>query len=89
MNSAHHAPSAYNFGILDVMRLENDVDAEWRTVQTYFPHGASGYWSRMYNGPSNYQAENGWNGGISRHKMKSKALRNKKQIRRSISRVIR
>lgn len=57
-DSAHHAPRDYNFGILDVMRVENDVDAEWRTVQTYFPHGTRGFWSRMYNGPSDYRAEN-------------------------------
>lgn len=58
MNSAHHAPpNEYNFGLLVVNRLENGADGEWRTVQIYFPHQARGYWSRMYNGPAGYLAE--------------------------------
>ena len=60
MNAAHHSPpNEYNFGLLVVNRLENGADDEWRTVQIYFPHSARGYWSRMYNGPSDYRAE-GW-----------------------------
>jgi hypothetical protein len=59
MDAAHHAPSnEYNFGLLVVNRLENGADGEWRTVQTYFPHRTRGYWSRMYNGPADYRAEN-------------------------------
>nr|DAK39199.1 MAG TPA: shufflon protein [Caudoviricetes sp.] len=60
MDAAHHAPpNEYNFGLLVVNRLENGTDGEWRTVQIYFPHSTRGYWSRMYNGPSDYRAE-GW-----------------------------
>nr|WP_315410990.1 hypothetical protein [uncultured Selenomonas sp.] len=59
MDAAHHAPSnEYNFGLLVVNRLENGADGGWRTVQTYFPHSTRGYWSRMYNGPADYRAEN-------------------------------
>lgn len=58
-DAAHHAPpNEYNFGLLVVNRLENGADDEWRTVQIYFPHQARGYWSRMYNGPADYRAEN-------------------------------
>lgn len=59
MNDAHHAPlNEYNFGILVVHRLENGVDNENRTVQIYYPHRTRGYWSRLYNGPADYRAEN-------------------------------
>ena len=59
MDSAHHAPpNEYRFGLLVVNRLENGADGGWRTVQIYFPHSTRGYWSRMYNGPADYRAEN-------------------------------
>ena len=59
MNDAYHAPpNEYRFGLLIVHRLENDIDGSWRTVQIYFPHSTRGYWSRMYNGPADYRAEN-------------------------------
>ena len=58
MDAAHHAPPGeYTYGVLVVNRLEDGTDGEWRTVQIYFPHNTRGYWSRMYNGPAGYLAE--------------------------------
>jgi len=54
MDAAHHAPSEYKYGLLEVHRLENNKDHEWRTEQVYYPHTGGGIWRRTKN-------QNEWN----------------------------
>lgn len=53
MSDACHAPAGeYKFGLLVVQRLKWGEDEEYRTLQIYYPHKGSAFYTRMNNSTS-------------------------------------